>query len=64
MRLLDALATVAGRISTGTAMAITILVGLWPDHPRDVDPATAGAVISAIVAWLAAEISSGRSKFA
>lgn len=60
MKLLDALATVAGRISTGTAMAVAILVGLWPDHPREIDPVRLGAVITTIVAWLAAEIASGR----
>ena len=60
MRVFDALATVAGRISTGVAMAVAILVGLWPDHPRDIDPVRLGAVITTIVAWLAAEIVSGR----
>lgn len=60
MKVLDALATVAGRISTGSAMAVAILVGLWPDHPRDIDPVRLGAVITTIIAWLAAEIVSGR----
>lgn len=60
MKILDALATVAGRISTGTAMAVAILVGLWPDHAREIDPVRLGAVITTAVAWLAAEIASGR----
>jgi hypothetical protein len=60
MRILDALSTVAGRISTGAAMAVAIMVGLWPDHPRDIDPVRLGAVITTALAWLAAEIMSGR----
>lgn len=60
MRFLDALSTVAGRISTGAAMAVTIMVGLWPDHPRDIDPVRLGAVITTALAWFAAELMSGR----
>lgn len=60
MKVLDALATVGGRISTGIAMAVAILVGLWPDHAREIDPVRLGAVITTIAAWLAAEIASGR----
>jgi hypothetical protein len=60
VRISDALASVAGRISTGTAMAVAILVGLWPDHARQIDPVRLGAVITTVVAWLAAEIASGR----
>lgn len=60
MNVLDALATVGGRISTGVAMSVAISVGLWPDHTREIDPVRLGAVITTIVAWLAAEIAGGR----
>jgi hypothetical protein len=60
MRFLDALSTVAGRISTGAAMAVAIMVGLWPDHPREIDPVRLGVVITTALAWIAAELMSGR----
>lgn len=60
MKILDALATVAGRISTGAAMAVAIAAGLWNGHEGDTDPVRLGAVVTTIVAWLLAEIASGR----
>jgi hypothetical protein len=60
MRVLDALATVAGRISTGSAMAVAIAAGLWHGHTGEVDPVRLGAVVTTTLAWLAAEIASGR----
>ena len=41
-------------------MAVAILVGLWPDHAREVDPVRLGVVLTTAMAWLAAEIASGR----
>ncbi|MDO9370828.1 MAG: hypothetical protein Q7T68_19870 [Sphingopyxis sp.] len=41
-------------------MAVAILVGLWPDHAREIDPVRLGTVATAAMAWLAAEIASGR----
>lgn len=60
MRLFDALATVGGRISTGAAMAVAISAGLWHGHTGDVDPVRLGAVVTTAIAWLAAEVASGR----
>lgn len=60
MRIIDALASVAGRISTGSAMGVAIAVGLWNGHEGDIDPVRLGAVVSTTLAWLAAEVASGR----
>ncbi|HEY0413198.1 MAG TPA: hypothetical protein VGD66_08650 [Allosphingosinicella sp.] len=57
---LDALSSVAGRLTAGIAMAVAILVGLYPDHPRPVDPVRLGVVITTVLAWLLAEVGSGR----
>ena len=60
MRIIDALASVAGRISTGSAMGVAIAVGLWNGHEGDIDPVRLGAVVTTTLAWLAAEVASGR----
>jgi len=59
-RIADALTSVAGRITAGAAVALTISVGLYPDHPRPIDPVRLGAVITAVLTWILAEIASGR----
>jgi hypothetical protein len=41
-------------------MGIAIAVGLWHGHTGDIDPVRLGAVITTTLAWLAAEIASGR----
>jgi hypothetical protein len=60
MRVLDALASVAGRISLGVAMAGSVAAGLWYGHEGDPDPVRILAIVTASGAWLVAEISSGR----
>lgn len=60
MRIIDALASVGGRISTGSAMGVAIAVGLWNGHEGDIDPVRLGAVVTTTLAWLAVEVASGR----
>lgn len=60
-KFLQHLTTVQGRITTGCALAVAITVGLWPDHPRQVDVVRLGAVITAAIAWLFAEIAGPRA---
>lgn len=60
MRIMDALASVAGRISLGIAMAGSVGAGFWYGHTGDIDPVRLLAVITTSGAWLAAEIVSGR----
>lgn len=60
MRIIDALASVAGRISIGSAMGVAVAVGLWNGHEGDIDPVRLGAVVTTTLAWLAAELASGR----
>lgn len=55
------LTTVQGRITTGCVLLVAIVVGLWPDHPRPVDPVRLGAIITAAIAWLFAEIAGQRT---
>lgn len=59
MRIIDAFASVAGRISTGSAMGVAFAPGLWNGHQGDIDPVRLGAVVTATVAWLTAEVASG-----
>lgn len=41
-------------------MGIAIAVGLWDGHEGHVDPVRLGAVVTTTLAWLAAEVASGR----
>jgi hypothetical protein len=41
-------------------MVVAIAVGLWNGHEGDIDPVRLGAVVTTTLAWLAAEIISGR----
>lgn len=50
------LTTAKGRLVTGLALVTAIVVGLWPDHSRSFDPVRAGAIATAAVAWLYAEL--------
>jgi len=61
MKFLQHLTTVQGRITTGCILVVAIVVGLWPDHPRPVDPVRLGAVVTAAIAWLFAEIAGQRA---
>lgn len=56
MKFLQQLHTVQGRMTTGCVLLVAVVVGLWPDHSRSFDPAKAGAIITAAIAWLFAEI--------
>lgn len=60
-KFLQHLTTMQGRITTGCALAVAITVGLWPDHPRPVDAVRLGAVVTAAIAWLFAEIAGPRT---
>ncbi|MGH8422684.1 MAG: hypothetical protein ACRER3_10080, partial [Pseudomonas fluorescens] len=54
---LDHLTTLQGRLTTGCALIIAIVIGLWPDHARPIDPAKTAAIFTTAIAWLFAEIS-------
>lgn len=56
MQLQRLLTSAQGRLTTGTALVVAIVVGLWPDHARPVDPVRLGAVLTAAMAWLFAEL--------
>ncbi|MFY0583575.1 hypothetical protein ACN28S_63080 [Cystobacter fuscus] len=45
-----------GRIALGLAFFGAILVGLWPDHARNIDPAKLVACILTGSAWMVAEL--------
>lgn len=51
-----------GRIALGLAFFGTILVGLWPDQAREIDPAKLVTCILTGCAWLVAELASAASK--
>lgn len=61
MKFLQHVTTVQGRLTAGCALAVAIVVGLWPDHPRPVDPVRVGAIITAAIAWLFAELAGQRA---
>lgn len=60
-RFLQQLTTDQGRITTGCALVVAIIVGLWPDHPREIDAAKFGAALMAALAWLFAELGGRRT---
>lgn len=41
-------------------MGVAVAVGLWNGHEGDIDPVRLGAVVTTTLAWLAAELASGR----
>ena len=51
-----------GRIALGLAFFGATLVGLWPDHDRNIDPAKLVACILTGSAWLASELASARPR--
>ncbi|WBO22715.1 hypothetical protein [Sphingomonas abietis] len=55
------LPTVQGRLTTAAALIAAIVIGLWPDHSRPLDPAKASVIVLTGLAWLFAEIN-GASK--
>lgn len=50
------------RIALGLAFFGAILVGLWPDHARNIDPAKLVACILTGLVWLVAELASAGPK--
>ncbi|WP_375391897.1 hypothetical protein [uncultured Sphingomonas sp.] len=50
------LPTWQGRLVAGVALIGAIVVGLWPDHPRDIDAEKLVAVVLTGAAWLFAEL--------
>jgi hypothetical protein len=60
MKILEHLTSLEGRLTAGVALIAAIVIGLWPDHARPIDPAKAAAVGTAGLAWLFAEIGGRR----
>jgi hypothetical protein len=50
------------RVAFGVAFFGALLVGLWPDHPRNIDPAKLVACILTGSAWIASELASAVPK--
>ncbi|RYF32755.1 MAG: hypothetical protein EOO38_30680, partial [Cytophagaceae bacterium] len=50
------------RIVLGLAFFAAMLVGLWPDHAREIDAEKLIACIATGIAWLVAELASAVSK--
>ena len=59
--LLRRLQTVQGRVLTGSLFALSLVAGFWYGHEGDVDPVRLTACIGTGIAWLLAELTSGRS---